>query len=277
MVEPKSDKVLRELHGWRLIGFSLGMFGIVLPFTLVNGFAFQFYVYTVGLDALIVSIGQFLGSIFFGIFSVVFGVIADNKTPTRLGKRRVVFLWGILPFCVMGILLWIPPWKSPEGISIFLPTAIYFCSLIILYRIMNALLQAPYSAIYPDISQTESNRIQVTGIQVLLTTISALIGMFLPVLIQALVADPLHTKWWEPSGEQIIQMVPWIGIILAVIALIMLMFAFVSIDETFHYENWVIAPTQERKQISGLKENFNQIFAPMQDTEFKKLNVRCFK
>ena len=123
----RGNNSLRELRGWRLYGYCFGIFGMMLPFALVNGYVFQFYVYTVGLDALIVSIGLFLGMIFYGIFSIVFGVMADNKTPTRFGKRKLVFVWGIFPYCIICVFLWIPPWKCPENIPVYLPAAIFFC------------------------------------------------------------------------------------------------------------------------------------------------------
>ncbi len=264
----KGNNSLRELRGWRLYGYCFGIFGMLLPFALVNGYVFQFYVYTVGLDALIVSIGLFLGMIFYGIFSIVFGVMADNKTPTRFGKRKLVFVWGIFPYCIICVFLWIPPWKCPENMPVYLPAAIFFCSMIIISQIMYTLLISPYNSILPDISQTESNRIKVTGIQVLLSTISFLIGMLLPVIIQSSVEDPTHTKWWEPSGEKIIKLIPWIGVVLGGIAIIILLITFLSIDEKFQFK--------EKKEISepkSLKKTFQHIFLPIQDSEYRKLVI----
>jgi len=240
----------------------------MLPFSLVNGYVFQFYVYTIGLDALIVSIGLFLGMIFYGIFSIVFGVMADNKTPTRFGKRKLVFVWGIFPYCIICVFLWIPPWKSPENIPVYLPAAIFFCSMIIISQIMYALLMSPYNSILPDISQTESNRIKVTGIQVLLSTISFLIGMLLPVIIQSSVEDPTHTKWWEPSGEKIIKLIPWIGVILGGIAIVILLITFFSIDEKFQYKK-----KKEISETKSLKKTFQHIFKPIHDSEYRKLVI----
>jgi len=63
MDELKENNSHRKLRGWRLYGYCFGIFGMMLPFSLVNGYVFQFYVYTIGLDALIVSIGLFLGMV----------------------------------------------------------------------------------------------------------------------------------------------------------------------------------------------------------------------
>jgi len=140
--------------------------------------------------------------------------------------------------------------------------------MIIFSQIMYALLISPYNSILPDISQTESNRIKVTGIQVLLSTISFLIGMLLPVIIQSSVEDPTHTKWWEPSGEKIVKLIPWIGVVLGGIAIVILLITFLSIDEKFQFK--------EKKEISepkSLKKSFQHIFKPIHDSEYKKLVI----
>ena len=89
-------KQSRELHGLRLIGYVIGNFGFSMTNILSGVFSFQFYVYTINIDSILVSIGvtaQFLLSAF---FSIVFGVMADNKKPGRLGKRKP-FLIFCLP------------------------------------------------------------------------------------------------------------------------------------------------------------------------------------
>jgi len=78
MVEDASP---RELLGFRLIGYSIGDFGISLVNILFGTFAFQFYVYTINLNSILVSIGISMQLIIGAFFSIIFGVIVDNKTP----------------------------------------------------------------------------------------------------------------------------------------------------------------------------------------------------
>ncbi len=76
----------RELHGKRLFGYSLGDLGFTLPNMFTEVFIFQYYVYTINLNALLVSIGVTTQLIIGAIAAIIFGVIIDNKKPGKLGK-----------------------------------------------------------------------------------------------------------------------------------------------------------------------------------------------
>ena len=92
--------------------------GFTLPITFVNVYTFQFYVYTIGLDALLVSFGMFIGLIVFSFGAILFGVISDNKKPGKMGKRRSFLLLSLLRMIIFMILIWIPP-KCPEGQTMY--------------------------------------------------------------------------------------------------------------------------------------------------------------
>ena len=92
--------------------------GFTLPITFVNVYTFQFYVYTIGLDALLVSFGMFIGLIVFSFGAILFGVISDNKKPGKMGKRRSFLLLSLPRMIIFMILIWIPP-KCPEGQTMY--------------------------------------------------------------------------------------------------------------------------------------------------------------
>ncbi|MHA2307456.1 MAG: MFS transporter, partial [Candidatus Hodarchaeales archaeon] len=79
---------LRELHGARLIGYSMGYFGIMLMMMLTGSFSYNFYVYTIRLDSILVSIGSTIYMVTMAFSSIIFGVILDNTKPKKIGKRR---------------------------------------------------------------------------------------------------------------------------------------------------------------------------------------------
>ena len=86
----------RELHGKRLIGYIFGHFGILMANMLAGTFIFQFYVYTINLDSFLTSVGVSLQLIINAIFSIIVGILADNKKPGKFGKRRPFLIYGIL-------------------------------------------------------------------------------------------------------------------------------------------------------------------------------------
>ena len=77
---------LRELHGFRLFGYTIGQFGFFLTRVLISIFTFQFYVYTINLDSIFASIGLSISFILNATSMIIFGVITDRKKPGKHGK-----------------------------------------------------------------------------------------------------------------------------------------------------------------------------------------------
>jgi len=103
----------RELHGKRLIGYASGNFGLSLVNIFTGTFIFQFYVYTINLSSILVSVGLIINSILIAIFAILSGVIVDNKKPTKRGKRKIFLIIGIPIWFLANIFLWLPPWYCP--------------------------------------------------------------------------------------------------------------------------------------------------------------------
>ena len=180
----------RELKGKRLIGYSMGDLGLSLGNIFLGVFIFQYYVYTINLNALIVSVGITSQLIIGAVFSIIFGVIIDNKKPGKLGKRRPFLLIGVPIWFITGILIWLPPWYCPEGNSMYLPTAIYFWVLIVLRSISRSLLFNVYTSMLPEQSQTLKNRESVASIRSGFAITGSIVALMLPLIIQRIVEDP---------------------------------------------------------------------------------------
>ncbi|MHA2131256.1 MAG: MFS transporter, partial [Promethearchaeota archaeon] len=188
----------RELHGKRLIGYTMGSFGITLTNIFSELFSFQYYVYTINLDSLLVSIGLSLTIFISAIFAIIVGVMADNKKPGRLGKRRPFLLYGLPVWFLTNILIWFPPWKCPQNNSMFLPTALFFWGVTITKSIFGTLIFNVYDSMLPEQSQTLKNREKVASIRVIFRIAASVISIFLPLLVQSMLDDPQNVKWWDP-------------------------------------------------------------------------------
>ncbi|MFX0187389.1 MAG: MFS transporter [Candidatus Hodarchaeota archaeon] len=262
----------RELHGPKLFGYSVGFFGLFLTNLLISVFAFQFYVYTINLNSLIVSVGIAIRLILAAVFSIVFGVMTDNKKPGRFGKRRPFLIYGLPIWVLTSILIWIPPWYCPKNNSIFLPTTIYFWIVIILNSISGTSILTAHISMLPEQSQTHNNRKSVASMNTFFTIIASILALLLPLMIQSILEDPTSVKWWEPSGKVILFFMPLIGIAFVLFGLISLILTFFSVDESFHN----ISQTTEMKKKSILA-TFQQMVIPAKDKKYRKyLAVRYF-
>jgi Na+/melibiose symporter-like transporter len=269
----------RELKGKRFVGYSIGVFGEILALTLVNGYAFQYYVYTIGLDALIVSIGLFIGLSTFSFFAILFGVLEDHTLPGRFGKRKPYMLFSIPAIFISQLLLWLPPWKPPEGNSAYLPTTLYLWGVSILFGIsMAANFSAFYSSL-PEQAQTEKNRLDVASLSGSFAILGTVVAMLTIFILQVFIEEPTEIKYWQESGQIVLKATPIIGGVVAVISCGCMFIAYLSIQEKclttngngLHFEN-VSVKDAFRKIVIPLKHKNNANF--LRQTIFYNMAVR---
>ncbi|MHA2325259.1 MAG: MFS transporter, partial [Promethearchaeota archaeon] len=267
-MEDIKKNTLRELHGTRLIGYSMGFFGIMLLMMLTESYSYNFYVYTIRLDSILVSIGSTISMLSMGFSSIIFGVILDNTKPKKIGKRRPYILIGLPLWLFASIMIYYPPWMPPEAQAmvstvIYWPTAVWFWSLSMIKAIFTSLMMIVFSSILPEISQTLENRKKAAMMTTNMRILSSVIGVAFPNIIQSLLEDPTNTGYWTNSGKFVIKVMPTLSIIFGIISVILILSAFFSIDESFH----LLENTFEKRTI---KATFNNIFKPTKDKEYMK-------
>ncbi len=269
MVEDASP---RELLGFRLFGYSIGDFGISLVNILFGTFVFQFYVYTINLNSILVSIGISMQLIIGAFFSIIFGVIIDNKKPGKYGKRRPFLLLALPLWVLANVLIWLPPWYAPQTDSFFWPTALFFWFMIVIKAISGTLIFNVYLSMLPEQSQTQENRKKVASNRAIFSIIASILALLLPLIVQSVLPDPQNVKWWQHSGELILLYMPIIGIIFAILGSITIIFTFFSVDEKFHHSALI-----NEKDKTSIVSSFRQILVPIKDKKFRDfLAVRFF-
>jgi len=260
----------RELHGKRLLGYSLGDLGLILPNTFAGVFLFQFYVYTVNLNALLVSVGFSAQLIIGAVSAIIFGVIVDNKKPGKYGKRRPFLLFGLPIWFITTILIWYPPNCPPDN-SLYLPTASFFWIVYIIRSISHALIYNVYTSMLPEQSQTFKNRERIAALSSFFQILASIVALMLPIIVQSVLPDPTSVKWWNPSGEIILFFIPLIGISFAIFGVITTTLVFKSVDESFYNNNSTMQP-KKMKVIDA----FKRMSIPIKDKNYLKLIIAGF-
>ena len=259
----------RELHGKRLWGYSLGDLGLTLPNMFTGVFLFQFYVYTVNLNALLVSIGVMAQLIIGAVFAVIFGVMVDNKKPGKFGKRRPFLLLGLPIWFITTIVIWFPPY-CPESNSLYFPTASFFWIITTIRSIFRALIYNVYVSMLPEQSQTLKNREKLAAISSAFQILASIIALVLPLIVQSILNDPANVKWWEPSGKLILFFIPVIGIFCSIFGLITVILIYISVDESFYTNNY-----NYFKKVR-VTEAFKRMSIPLKDKNYLKLIIAGF-
>ena len=261
----------RGVRGKSKIGYSLGNFGLFLLRILISTFIFQFYVYTINLNSIFVSIGISLYLIISAVFSILWGVLIDRKTPGRLGRRRPFLLIGLPIWIISNILIWMPPFYCPPDNSFFLPTTIYFWTIMFFIALSDTLIYTAYCAMFPEQFRSKKSQESIATIQGIFLIIASIIALLLPLIVQNLV-DPENVKWWQPSGKVFLFWMPIIGISSVVLGVLTVFSVYFSVDESFYNQYHF----QKEKNLS-IKRAFTQIVVPLKDKKYRKyLSVSFF-
>ncbi|MHA2282965.1 MAG: MFS transporter [Promethearchaeota archaeon] len=256
---------LRELKGKRLLGYAIGNFGISMLNIFSGSFVFQYYVYTINLDPALASVGLSFNVFISAFFSIIFGVIIDNKKPGKFGKRRPFLLYALPFWIISSIIIWFPPW-APENNSLFLPTAFYFWIVTATRALSGTLIFNTYLSMLPEQSQTLANRHSVANLRAFFMIIASVISLFLPLLVQSFLPEPQNAKHWQLSGQIILKIIPVMGFILTSIGLIAVLIVFFSVDESFHLYN-----SNSKRERVTLRETFKRMAQPAKDYKYRNL------
>ncbi|UYP45689.1 hypothetical protein NEF87_001974 [Candidatus Lokiarchaeum ossiferum] len=268
------EKPLRELHGARLYGYSAGILGQILPFSFCGALIMIYFVYTIGLSPILVSIGTSSGFIINAIACPLTGLIADRKKVDRLGKRRSLLLLGLPAYVFSFILLWYSPKADAPGSKDF-NIAIQMWMFLLIFYFSYALIRSTYLSMLPEQSQTVHNRVQISKIQGIFSIIASVVAFLLPIVLLGTLEDPTAIFHTTPDGQRILKIVPWMAIGFAFLSGVLTIVTFYSVDEKFHFElesNTQIASTE----YLTIQETVLQLLSPFKDLGYRRYLLSSF-
>ena len=163
--------------------YGSGDIAFSLTNTILSVYFAIFLTDVVGLSARLAAAAIFIGRTWDYINDPLVGYLSD-RVRTRWGRRRPFLLFGIVPFSISFILLWVhPPWESQIGL------AVYYALAYALFDAAFTLVGMPYSALTPELTENYDERtsltsyrmfFSITGSLIAFTVPLALVGSFVP-------------------------------------------------------------------------------------------------
>jgi Na+/melibiose symporter-like transporter len=175
-----------------------------------------------------------------------------------------------LPFwLVSNILIWLPPSIPPQSQAeistvLHLPSGLWYWGFSFIRSISSGLMMISLSSVLPEISQSMENRLKISNISANLMTTVSVINIVLPLIIQSLLEDPQHPTYWSPSGQFLTYYMPRLALGVTLVAAILVICSFFSIDESFHLKSNV---SFKKKSIRSI---FKNMILPIKDKEYVK-------
>lgn len=154
--------------------YGLGDWGTSAATTVRNVFWFFFLTSVVGMEASLAGSVFLVGRVWDAINDPLIGMLSD-RVRTRWGRRRPFLLFGALPFGFAFVLLFlVPPWQTPVA------RAAYYVIAFLLFDSLYTIINVPYSALMPELTQDYDERSSLAGWRITFSILAALVtgGLF---------------------------------------------------------------------------------------------------
>jgi len=238
--------------------YAAGYFGLMLPLATFNSFSYSFVIYVIGLDEFLASIGTSIGLFCMAFGGIIWGYLSDKKKPGRMGKRRPFLLVGAPIFSILFVFFWIFPVKCAYSGEPNITVAIYYWILCAAFCTIYMMVWAPYMAMLPDISNDETNRIQIASKQGLFNMFATVIGLLLPFILMAQVDNPQEQLFYtQPGGQLLINQMIAVSIIFSIATTLTIYLTYFRIKEPITASNLDgIVAAQQKETFSDVLHGF---------------------
>jgi GPH family glycoside/pentoside/hexuronide:cation symporter len=131
----------------------------------------------VGLPARLAAVAIFFGRSWDYINDPLIGYLSD-RTRTRWGRRRPFLIFGVLPFALSFILLWIhPAWENQIMLTV------YYTLAYVLFDAAFTAVNMPYAALTPELTGDYDERTSLTSHRMFFSIAGSLIAFTIPLAL----------------------------------------------------------------------------------------------
>lgn len=149
--------------------YGLGDWGTSAATTARNLFWLFFLVSVVGIASNVAGTVILVGKVWDAVNDPLIGMISD-KVKTRWGRRRPFLLFGAFPIgLVFFFLFFVPPIPNQMGL------AIYYGIVILLFDTLFTVVNVPYAALTPELTEDYDERSSLAGWRMATSILAALV------------------------------------------------------------------------------------------------------
>jgi glycoside/pentoside/hexuronide:cation symporter, GPH family len=169
-MQTKLPRRTKWIYGSGDIAFSLTN-------TVLSVYFAIFLTDVVGLSARLAAAAIFIGRTWDYVNDPLVGYLSD-RARTRWGRRRPFLLFGVVPFALSFILLWVhPPWHSQVLL------AVYYALAYVLFDAMFTLVNMPYAALTPELTEDYDERTSLTSHRMFFSIAGSLVAFTIPLAL----------------------------------------------------------------------------------------------
>ena len=160
----------KKLSNKEKIAFGMGDMGSNILFAAVSFYLLYFLINVGGLKPALASAVFLISKAWDAITDYLMGRIVD-KTHSKFGKRKVYMLFGLIPYIICFICLWIVPSTNSQGLKFVFYTLMYM-----LYCTTWTIVYIPYNTLAPNITKDYDERTTLNSIRIIFANIGLILG-----------------------------------------------------------------------------------------------------
>lgn len=174
------------------LGFGVGDLGGNLFFTIIGFYLLYYFTDILSLAPALAGTALMIGKIWDAITDPITGYLSD-RTRTRYGRRRPYMVVGaIISFFCMGLIF--TPVELSSQMKLFIYVTFLYCLLNTAYTLVNI----PYAALLPELTEDYHERTILTGYRMSFAVMGTLVGAALVMPIVNLF--PEVPRGWSMMG-----------------------------------------------------------------------------
>jgi len=183
--------------------YSLANMGNTIPYQMAS-FILFFYTDVKRLPAALAASVMFTYSIWDAVNNPIMGYISD-RTKTRWGRRIPYLRFGVIPYALSFIFVWLAPFDGVEQTTALL---LYMILVPFLWEGLGTMVSTAYYSLLPEMFSSYSERTKVA----VSMNIIQVIGLFIGLAGTPLLADMIGWGWTAGIFAVIVIVVFYIGL-----------------------------------------------------------------
>ncbi|MGH0053605.1 MAG: MFS transporter, partial [Sphaerochaetaceae bacterium] len=165
------------------LGFGIGDLGGNLFFTIIGFYLLYYFTDVISLSPALAGTALMIGKVWDAVTDPVTGYLSD-RTHTRFGRRRpYMFIGSIISFFCMGLIF--TPIELSSQARLFVYVTFLYCLLNTAYTLVNI----PYAALLPELTEDYHERTILTGYRMSFAVLGTFFGAALVLPIVGLFSD----------------------------------------------------------------------------------------
>src|SRR4030042_2105803 len=137
-------------RGLKSFNYAIGMFGTSIPINMLKTYAAIYYVDSLGMTTVQMSLMLLIYTFIDAIDNPVYGFLSD-RTRSRWGRRRAWLVVGT-PLLILGFIAF----YSPPAFLAHNSLVVYCMLFYMLTGTLDSVINANYGALFPELFQDDS-------------------------------------------------------------------------------------------------------------------------